>query len=122
MASCETCYFCHHMKSTGGKVCENKNSPCYNEEVTEGNKCSEWVLSHYYHNETNEDGESEIVSVNLTKSTCKNLAEYIEFNFIDYLRQCDDIDNILYVADMCEACKTLTEAAKGDHDDTRTSN
>ena len=53
-----------------------------------------------------------VVSVNLTKAQCKNLAEYIEFQFIDYLRECDDIDNILYVADMCEAYKKLMEASK----------
>lgn len=56
----------------------------------------------------------EVVSVNLTKSQCKNLAEYIEFNFIDYLRSDDGIDNIYYLADICEAYKKLTEAYKGE--------
>lgn len=63
-----------------------------------------------------------IVSVNLTKIQCKHLAEYIEINFIYYLRQDEEIDNIYYLADMCEAYKKLMEAAKGEHDDTRTGN
>lgn len=54
------------------------------------------------------------LQVTLTRSQCKNVAEFIEFYLFDAIRKDDDIDNIYYLADMCEAYKKLTEAYKGE--------
>ena len=50
----------------------------------------------------------------LSKSQCKNLADFIEYNFIDSLRNDTDIDNIDYVVDMSKAYEVLRKA--GDKD------
>lgn len=43
----------------------------------------------------------------LTKSQAKNLADFIEYNFIDSLRDDEDIENIWYLCDMCDIYKAL---------------
>lgn len=43
----------------------------------------------------------------LTKSQVKNLIEFIEFYFIDSIRQDTEIDNINYVIDMMDALTKL---------------
>ena len=43
----------------------------------------------------------------LTKSQVENLAEFIEFYFIDSIRTDDGIDNIDYLVDMCDVYKNL---------------
>ena len=48
--------------------------------------------------------------VELTKSQVKNIADFIEFNLLNVIRNDDDIDNILWVNDMCEAYVKLREA------------
>lgn len=50
------------------------------------------------------------MNVNLTESQVTNLAEFIEQNLIDSIRNDTSIDNFNYVVDMCEACKKLKEA------------
>ena len=55
------------------------------------------------------DGDK-IVSVRLTKSQCKNVAEFIEFGLIDHIRNDPDLDNICWVADMTDAYKALEKA------------
>lgn len=50
------------------------------------------------------------MKVELTKSQITNLANFIQFNFIEEIRNNDDIDNINYLVDMCDAYKTLREA------------
>ena len=50
------------------------------------------------------------MKVELSKSQITNLADFIEFCFIDEIRNNDTIDNINYVVDMCEAYKTLRSA------------
>ncbi len=50
------------------------------------------------------------MEVHLTESQIKNLADFIEFNLLDVIRNDDDIDNILWVNDMCEAYTKLREA------------
>ena len=52
------------------------------------------------------------MKVDLTKTQIKNLAEFIEFNLLQVIRNDDDIDNILWVGDMCEAYNKLREAEK----------
>lgn len=66
-----------------------------------------------------EKDSEKIVAVYLTKSQCKNLADSLEFDIISYITDCDKVDSIDYVVNLCEAYRKLTEAAK---DDTRTSN
>ena len=50
------------------------------------------------------------MKVELTKSQCKNLAEFIEFNFIESIRNDTEIDNINYLCVMCKAYEILVEA------------
>lgn len=53
-----------------------------------------------------------MITVELTDSQVNNLADFMEFNLFEVIRQDDDIDNINWVADMCEAYKKLREAEK----------
>lgn len=50
------------------------------------------------------------MQVELTESQIKNIADFIEFNLLDVIRSDDDIDNILWVNDMCEVYMKLREA------------
>lgn len=50
------------------------------------------------------------MKVELTKSQITNLASFIQYNFIEEIRNNDDIDNINYLVDMCDAYKVLKEA------------
>lgn len=50
------------------------------------------------------------MQVELSKDQCKNLADFIEFNLFQMIRNDDDIDNILWVTDMCDAYRILREA------------
>ncbi|MGM9917583.1 hypothetical protein [Anaerotignum sp.] len=43
----------------------------------------------------------------LTKSQAKNLADFIEYNFISSFREDEYIDNIWYLCDMCDIYKAL---------------
>lgn len=52
------------------------------------------------------------MKVELTKSQITNLASFIQYNFIEEIRNNDDIDNINYLVDMCDAYKVLKEAEK----------
>lgn len=52
------------------------------------------------------------MQIELTQSQCRNIADFIEFNFIDSIRNNTDIDNINYVADMSKAYEILREAGK----------
>ena len=56
------------------------------------------------------------VQITLTKSQCKNVAEFIEFYLFDIIRTDTGIDNINYLIDMCEAYKVLKMAYKGGND------
>lgn len=51
------------------------------------------------------------MKIELTKSQCLNLAEFIEFSFIDSIRNDTDVDNMDYLVDMCDAYRVLTAAA-----------
>lgn len=50
------------------------------------------------------------MQVELTDTQIKNVADFIEFNLLEVIRKDYDIDNILWVHDMCEVYKTLREA------------
>ena len=53
------------------------------------------------------------MKVELTKSQCKNLAEWIDMYLLDVIRKDEDIDNLLWVKDIILAWEALDEAAKG---------
>ena len=50
--------------------------------------------------------------VELTKSQCENLAEFIELNLFRVIRLDDEIDNISWLEDMITAKKELEQAVK----------
>ena len=52
------------------------------------------------------------MKVELTKSQCKNVAEFIEFNLLSVIKDDDSIDNIFWVEDMIAAMRVLEKAAK----------
>ena len=58
----------------------------------------------------------ETITVQLTKSQCGNVADFIEFGLIEYIRNDPDLDNVLWIADMIEAWKTLGKAGRKDDD------
>lgn len=53
---------------------------------------------------------SENVLIMLTKSQCKNLKEFLEFEFINSVRRDRDVDNMEYIADMGIAYNELKKA------------
>lgn len=59
--------------------------------------------------------------VELSKSQCKNLAEWIDCYLLDAIRDDEYIDNLAWVKDMILAVETLEKAAKGavEDEDTR---
>lgn len=52
------------------------------------------------------------MKVELTKSQCENLAEWIDMHLLDVIRNDDDIDNLMWVKDMIIAQETLKKAAR----------
>ena len=56
----------------------------------------------------NQIDENKEVNVTLRLSQVNNLASFIDCNLIENIRNDEEIDNILWLADMCEAYKTLT--------------
>lgn len=59
---------------------------------------------------------NETISVQLTKSQCRNVADFIEFELIEHIRNDPDLDNIRWIVDMIEAWKTLEKAGGGGND------
>ena len=45
--------------------------------------------------------------IDLTKSQCKNLCDFIEFNIFENIRDDTDIENIDWLVDMMEAYQKL---------------
>lgn len=54
----------------------------------------------------------EVVAVQLTKSQCRNVAEFVEFGLVDYIRNDPDLDNVRWVADMVDAFRILEKAGE----------
>lgn len=50
------------------------------------------------------------MKVELTKSQCINVAEFIEMNLIPVIRQDTDIDHLEWLRDMLDAEKALRKA------------
>ena len=47
--------------------------------------------------------------IELTKSQCASLVNFIDFAFIPSLRQDPDLDNLQYVINICDAYKVFKE-------------
>lgn len=52
------------------------------------------------------------MKLELTQRQCRNLAFFIQMNFIDSIRKDEDIDNINYLSDICKAYETIKEAGE----------
>jgi hypothetical protein len=50
--------------------------------------------------------------IDLSKSQCKNLADFIEFNIFEVIRKDEDIDNPDWLIDMMEAYQKLRAGEK----------
>ena len=50
------------------------------------------------------------MKVELTKNQCRNVAEFIEMNLLDVIRNDVDIDNVAWLEDMLDAKRTLEKA------------
>lgn len=57
---------------------------------------------------------NEMITIQLTKSRCRNVAEFIEMHLYDVIRTDTDIDNIGWLEDMIGAMRTLEKAAEMD--------
>ena len=51
--------------------------------------------------------------IELSESQCQNVADFIEFNFFQMIREDDDIDNFNYIVDMVNAYQVLRGAEDG---------
>lgn len=51
-------------------------------------------------------------TVELTKTQCKNLADFIQFNIFDEIRNDPEIDNPYWLIEMMDAFQKLEEASK----------
>ena len=52
------------------------------------------------------------MKVELTKSQCENLAEWIDMHLLDAIRDDEEIDNLKWVKDMILAWETFEKATK----------
>ena len=58
------------------------------------------------------EGKRGRMRVELTKSQCENLVDFIDSEFIDSIRNDEEMDNIEYIRDMIMAREALKEAAE----------
>lgn len=56
------------------------------------------------------------MTVELTRSQCSNVAEFIELWLFHAMREDDEVDNLEYLRDMLDAQKILLEAARNETD------
>ena len=54
-----------------------------------------------------------MVTLNIDKATCKNIAEFLEIYFFQNIRDDVDIDNIEYVHGLIHAIDELKRVSKG---------
>ena len=62
------------------------------------------------------DANEKIVMLQMTKSQCKNVADFIEFGLIQHIKDDPDLDNVLWVADMIDAYRVLKVAGGAEND------
>jgi len=53
-----------------------------------------------------------MVTLNIEKQTCKNIADFLEIYFFQNIRDDEDMDNIEYVRSLILAIDELKRAAK----------
>ena len=54
------------------------------------------------------------MQIELSKSQCKNIAEFMEWDIFEAIRNDTDIDNIDWLVDMCNAYEILRKAGNED--------
>ena len=52
-----------------------------------------------------------MAKIELTKGQCESLVEFIEFTLIPSVRNDQDLDNLEYIINICDAYKVFKEAA-----------
>ena len=55
-----------------------------------------------------------MAKIELTKSQCVSLVEFIEFTLIPSVRNDQDLDNLQYVINICDAYKVFKEVVDND--------
>ena len=55
-----------------------------------------------------------MAKIELTKSQCVSLVEFIEFTLIPSIRNDQDLDNLQYVINICDAYKVFKEVVNND--------
>ena len=58
-----------------------------------------------------------MAKIELSKSQITNLMNFFEFDFIQSIREDEEVDNINYLVDMCDIYKKLKEANEKVGDD-----
>ena len=53
-----------------------------------------------------------MVTLNIDKHTCRNIAQFLEIYFFQNIRDDEDMDNIDYVHDLIHAIEELRRVAK----------
>lgn len=57
-----------------------------------------------------------MVTLNISKSTCQNIADFLDIYFFQNIRDDEDMDNIEYLHDLIHAIHELNRVAKEDTD------
>ena len=53
-----------------------------------------------------------MVTLNIDKHTCRNIAQFLELYFFQNIRDAEDMDNIDYVHELLHAIEELRRVAK----------
>lgn len=53
-----------------------------------------------------------MVTLDIDKHTCKNIADFLELYFFQNIREDEDMDNIAYVHDLIHAIEELKRVSK----------
>lgn len=53
-------------------------------------------------------------NIELTESQCIDLAQFIEFNIFNFIRDDEEIDNIDWLTDIIDTYKKIKECTKGE--------
>ena len=54
------------------------------------------------------------MQIELSKRQCKNMADFMEWDIFEVIRNDTDIDNIDWLVDMCKAYETLRKVGNED--------
>lgn len=53
-----------------------------------------------------------MIKIELTPGEINNLIEFLEIGFVPFVRKCEGIDNMGYLASMCDVYKRLVEKSE----------